>query len=103
RLQNDLGRHAIALREAVNDHEARGRLQQLFAPQHRRRLAGACIIGIALLTAITFYIRPAPAEQESGTTPQPPSVVAIVVHLTRLAPQIALAGTVLSRNDSHLA
>jgi RND family efflux transporter MFP subunit len=103
RLQNDLGRHAIAVRDAVNDREARGRLRRLFAPQYRRRLIATGIIGIALLSTIAFYARPAPAEQDQAATPQLPSVVAIRVHLTRLAPQIALAGTVLSRNDSHLA
>jgi RND family efflux transporter MFP subunit len=102
RLQNDIERRAITLRDAVATETVRGTVVKLFAVRSRRRLIVAGVAVAALVITIGLYSRSAPAER-AAAAPALPSVVAVTIHLTRLAPQIALAGTVVSRNDSHLA
>jgi RND family efflux transporter MFP subunit len=102
RVQNELGRHAITLREAVSEQGARARLRRLFDRPNPKRLIAVGVVAAAVIAAVA-YTRPAPAEQNPAATAPLPAVVVVPVRLTRLAPQIALAGTVVSRNDSHLA
>lgn len=58
---------------------------------------------LAAVGWIALLQRPAPAEQEASATPELPTVVAERVSLRRIAPEVALAGSVVSRNDSHIA
>jgi RND family efflux transporter MFP subunit len=62
---------------------------------------GAC--AAAAIAGAVFLTRPAPADQSAQPAPDLPKVVATAVKMERLAPEIPLAGTVVSRNDSHLA
>ena len=103
RIQNDLERHAIAFRDVVRPESMRGSILQLLGGLSRRHVVIGSAAVVALATALALYSRPAPAGRGPDATQDVPSVVAVTVHLTRLAPQIALAGTVVSRNDSHLA
>jgi multidrug efflux pump subunit AcrA (membrane-fusion protein) len=102
RVQNELGRHAVTLREAVSDNDARARMRRLLNRPNPKKLIVAGAIAAGLIAAVA-YTRPAPAVQNSTVATPLPAVVVVPVRLTRLAPQIALAGTVVSRNDSHLA
>jgi RND family efflux transporter MFP subunit len=102
RMQSELGRHAITLRDAVTEEGGRARLQRVLKRTNPKRLIAASAIAAALIAAVA-YTRPAPAEQDAAVTAPLAAVVVVPAQLTRLAPQIALAGTVVSRNDSHLA
>jgi RND family efflux transporter MFP subunit len=103
RLQSDLEKHAIALREVVTSETHRQRLMHLLTGRYRKHTIATGAVVIAFIVAIAIYARPAPAAQDPDAASKLPAVVAAMAHLTRLAPQIPLAGTVVSRNDSHLA
>jgi RND family efflux transporter MFP subunit len=103
RIQKDLERHAIAFRDVVRPRSMRRSILQLLGGLSRRQVVIGSAAAVALATALAIYSRPAPARRGPDVTQDVPTVVAVTVHLTRLAPQIALAGTVVSRNDSHLA
>jgi RND family efflux transporter MFP subunit len=102
RMQSELGRHAISLRDAVTEEGGRARLQRVLKRPSPKKLIAVGAIAAALIAAVA-YTRPAPAEQNAAVTAPLAAVVVVPAQLTRLAPQIALAGTVVSRNDSHLA
>ena len=102
-IQNGIERRAIAFRDAVKAESMRGSILRLLAGLSRRHIAIGSAGLVALATVLAVCSRPAPAERGPDAAADAPSVVAVTVHLTRLAPQIPLAGTVVSRNDSHLA
>src|SRR5438309_8101749 len=102
RVQSELGRHVVTLREAVTEKDVPARLRRLLHRTNPRRLVAAGAVAAALIAAVA-YTRPAPAVQSATSIAPLPAVVVVPVQLARLAPQIALAGTVVSRNDSHLA
>ncbi|HWA04555.1 MAG TPA: efflux RND transporter periplasmic adaptor subunit [Rhizomicrobium sp.] len=66
----------------------------------------ALVLGglVAVAVASTFMQpRKAVADQQKAGGPPPPSVSVMQARLVRMAPKVALPGTVMSRSDSQLA
>jgi RND family efflux transporter MFP subunit len=103
RMQNEVLRQAVVLREAVSNDRARTGWRRLADTPRKWRIGAIVALAVAATAAIVLYTRPAPTQQDGAPQAAMPAVVAVQVKLTRLAPQMALAGTVVSRNDSHLA
>ncbi len=100
RLQNEFDRQVTSIRDVVADKDAHAKWRRLLERHKLIAVGAACLV---LILAAVVYSRPAPASLDAAAASPLPAVVAVQIHLTRLAPQIALAGTVVSRNDSHLA
>lgn len=60
----------------------------------RRFAFGAGIVAALLAASVAL---------SAETTPPPPSVGVVAAKLVKLAPKMAMPGTIVSRNDSHLA
>jgi RND family efflux transporter MFP subunit len=77
-----------------------GRLKA-FVTRHKYAAGGVALV---LVLAAAWAMRGSSDDQAAASAaPDLPSVVAIPVKLTKLAPQTALAGTVVSLNDAQLA
>ena len=97
-------RGAIALKSVANTDRASLRAQALDFIKHRRIATGLAAAAALLLGGYFFFWRAgSPAEGATGPATPMPLVVAETVKVTRLAPQISLAGTVVSLNDAQLA
>jgi len=97
-------RGAVALKSVANTDHASLRAQALDFVKRRRIATGATAAVIVLLGGYLFFLRgTSTAEGASGPATPMPLVVAETVKVTRLAPQISLAGTVVSLNDAQLA
>jgi len=66
-------------------------------------LAAGGLAAAALVFALTTRAPQAVAEQGPPPAPPPPSVNVMSARLVKMAPKIALPGTVMSRSDSQLA
>lgn len=97
-------RGVIAIRAVAANTDERGlRARVLAALGNRRRMAAAGI-GIAVIAIGAYAMWPQSAQQSgAATTADLPIVTVTPIRMTKLAPQITLAGTVVSRNDSQLA
>ena len=103
RVQVEFEKQVVALRTVTSNEDARsvGRRALGWVKNHKLISVGTAAAAIA---TIAFLARPAPAEQGGADAKQElPAVVAERVVLKRIAPQITLAGTVVSKNDSQLA
>ena len=103
RVQDEFERQVVALRTVTSNEDARTMSKRAvgWIRSHKLISLGTAAAAIA---AIAFLARPAPAEQSAAESKQElPAVVAERVVLKRIAPQITLAGTVVSKNDSQLA
>ena len=103
RVQDEFEKQVVALRSVTSNEDARsiGTRAIGWVKGHKLISLGTAAAAIAV---IVFLTRPAPAEQSAADPKQElPAVVAERVVLKRIAPQITLAGTVVSKNDSQLA
>lgn len=103
RVQDEFEKQVVALRTVTSNEDARTMSKRAvgWVKSHKLISLGTAAAAIA---AIAFLARPAPAEQSAAESKQElPAVVAERVVLKRIAPQITLAGTVVSKNDSQLA
>jgi RND family efflux transporter MFP subunit len=102
RVQDEFERKVVALGRVASNEDARtiGKHTVGWVKRHKLITLGT---GAAVIAAIAFLSRPAPAEQSASPQAELPAVVAERVVLKRIAPEIALAGTVVSKNDSKLA
>ncbi|MBV9330829.1 MAG: efflux RND transporter periplasmic adaptor subunit [Alphaproteobacteria bacterium] len=100
KVQDQFERSVIALQAGA---ESRPVWRRLADWTLRRKLIAAGVLVLAAVAWFAILQRPAPAEQSATAMTQLPTVVAERVALRRIAPQVALAGTVVSRNDSHIA
>lgn len=66
-------------------------------------VAAGGLAAVALVVALTWRSPQAVAEQGPPPAPPPPSVNVMSARLVKMAPKIALPGTVMSRSDSQLA
>ena len=103
RVQDEFEKQVVALRTAASNEDARSLRKRAIVWVKGHKLISTATAAAAIAT-IAFLARPAPAEQ-GGTDPKQelPAVVAERVVLKRIAPEITLAGTVVSMNDSQLA
>jgi RND family efflux transporter MFP subunit len=74
----------------------------------RTRLGAGVAVLVAVLAAAFFLLRPAAqtpalAEQAPPAAPEPAQVTVMTAKLVKMAPRLALPGTVVARSDSHLA
>jgi len=102
RVQDEFEKQVVALRTVASNEDARSLGTHTVGWLKRHKFA-ALGTGAAAIAAIAFLSRPAPAEQPSSPEAARPAVVAQRVVLKRIAPEITLAGTVVSKNDSQLA
>jgi RND family efflux transporter MFP subunit len=102
-LRTEISRRAVVLGEAVKNTTPRDGLKLALQWIRTHRITTGAAVITALAIVGTLATRPAPAAQDAAAAQPIPAVEAVQVKLTRIAPQIALAGTVVSRNDSHLA
>ncbi len=102
RVQDEFEKQVVALRTATSNEDARSLSKRAasWVKNHKLISLGSTAAAIA---AVAFLVRPAPAEQNAASQVELPAVVAERVVLKRIAPQITLAGTVVSKSDSHLA
>ncbi len=98
-------RGAVALKSVAANTENNPLHRRVLAFVKRRRIAtGAAAAIVVVAGAYFFFWRgDSTAEGASGPATPMPLVVAQTVKVTRLAPQISLAGTVVSLNDAQLA
>lgn len=66
-------------------------------------LAAIGLTALALVAALTTRSPQAVADQAPPAAPPPPSVGVMSARVVKMAPKIALPGTVMSRSDSQLA
>jgi RND family efflux transporter MFP subunit len=102
RVQDEFEKQVVALRTVTSNEDARSISKRAVAWMKRHKLISLGTAAAAI-AAIAFLARPAPAEQNAAPQVELPAVVAERVVLKRIAPQITLAGTVVSKNDSQLA
>ena len=78
-------------------------------PSKHFRLWSVIALSVIVVAAIGVFLLPrqsAPAAAKStvaAAAPPPPTVSIALAQVVRLAPKIGLPGTVVARNDSHLA
>jgi RND family efflux transporter MFP subunit len=95
---------AVALKSVANTDRASLRAQVLHFVKRHRIATGAAAVAVLLLGGYFFIWRgSSTAEGATGPASPMPLVVAQTVKVTRLAPEISLAGTVVSLNDAQLA
>ncbi len=97
-------RGVVAIRAvAANADDAglRVRLAKLVRDRRRAAIAGSAVVLVAAL-AYAMWPQSAPPATAAAAS-NLPRVTVSKVQMTRLAPQMTLAGTVVSRNDSQLA
>lgn len=66
-------------------------------------LVGVIVIGGGFLYWSSHSAAPAQAQSAAAAAPPAPTVSIATAELVKLAPKVALPGTVVARNDSHLA
>ena len=98
-------RGAFAIKVAVANTDSNDlRARASAALRDKRIVAGLSLAGVLLVAGIFYLTRPAPPDPGAAAAADDmPLVTATTVELTRLAPQVTLAGSVVSLNDSQLA
>ena len=102
RVQDEFERQVVALKGAASNEDGQTRIAGAVRWLRGRKLVALGSL-LAVIAVIGLMARPAPAEQTAAPPPALPLVVVETAKLTRIAPQIALAGTVLSHFDAQLA
>jgi len=105
RVQDEFEKQVVALRTVTSNEDARSMSRRTVAwvTSHKLISLGTFAVAVVAITAIAMFSQAAPAEQSAAPGAELPAVVAERVVLKRIAPQITLAGTVVSKNDSQLA
>lgn len=103
RVQDEFDRQVVALKTAASNADARSapRTVGKWIREHRwlsLGVAAAAIVGVAVLAT-----RPASSAGQAAAGSDLPIVATLKAKVERIAPQVALAGSVVSQNDAQLA
>jgi RND family efflux transporter MFP subunit len=102
RVQDTFERQVVALKTVASNTDTRSLGQHVRAFVTRRRLVATGAAIVVAAAALTYFLRPsAPAAATAADTM--PVVVAAPAKLEHIAPEVALAGSVVSQNDAQLA
>src|SRR5689334_3858677 len=104
RVQDEFDRHVVALKAAASNADARSAPATIgkWVREHRWLSLGvgaAALVGIAVVATRSA----SSAEQAAAPGSDLPIVTTLKAKMERIAPQVALAGSVVSQNDAQLA
>jgi len=102
RVQDEFERHVVALKIATSNEDKRARFARAVAWVRERKYVALGTV-LAVIATGGLLLRPAPAQQATAPAPALPAVVVETARLEKIAPQIALAGSVVSHFDAQLA
>jgi RND family efflux transporter MFP subunit len=103
KVQDEFDRQVVALKTAASNADARSFGQKTTTWLRQNKwlslgLAAAALVGIGFVAT-----RPTSANQPVSADSALPAVVTQNAKMERIAPQVALAGSVVSQNDAQLA
>lgn len=97
-------RGVVAIRNVANTEHGITRARVIDFLRRRRIATGATAVAVVALAGYFYFAQGSSTAEGAGGPATPiPLVVAEPVRMTRMAPQISLAGTVVSLNDAQLA